>query len=188
VYTGMTALGICVPNPEIELATKALVKAVGYQGILDIGYRYDARDSSYKLLDANPRLGATFRLFVATNGMDVVRAEYLHFSWQPLPVSNISTGRKWIVEDADLISCVQYYRDGVLTIPEWVAGYAGIQECAWFAADDIMPFLRMCSLFSIRPFRKILREGQRLFKSPSGIMVRNADEIRRRSATSGREL
>jgi predicted ATP-grasp superfamily ATP-dependent carboligase len=92
VYTGMTALGVCLPNPAIDSATKTLVRAVGYKGILDIGYRYDARDGQYKLLDVNPRLGATFRLFVGHNGMDVARAEYLHFTGQPVPVSNMCTG------------------------------------------------------------------------------------------------
>ncbi|HYR43498.1 MAG TPA: hypothetical protein VER98_10775 [Terriglobia bacterium] len=157
VYTGMTALGICLPNPEIESATRTLVKAVAYKGILDIGYRYDARDSSYKLLDVNPRLGASFRLFVATNGMDVARAEYLHFTGQPVPVSNISSGRKWIVEDADLKSCIHYYRDGALATRDWLGGYGGVQECAWFAADDMMPFLAMFSLFWAGFLRKIFR-------------------------------
>jgi len=182
VYTGMTALGICLPNPPVERAAKALVKAVGYKGILDIGFRYDARDSTYKLLDANPRLGATFRLFVADNGMDVTRTEYLHFTGQPITAGRICQGRKWIVEDADLVSCIQYYRDGVLTLSNWLAGYAGISECAWFAADDVVPFLRMCSLFFVRPFRKILREGKRLFKKPSEIVVDNANAMRRRTA------
>jgi len=128
VYTGMTALGVCLPNPSIELATKTLVRAIGYQGILDIGYRYDARDGQYKLLDVNPRLGATFRLFVGHNGMDVTRAEYLHFTGQPVPVSNMSTGRKWILEDADVVSCIQYYRDGVLSLQDWLGSYRGINE------------------------------------------------------------
>jgi len=169
VYTGMTALGICLPSPAITFATKALVKAVGYKGILDIGYRYDKRTRSFKLLDANPRLGASFRLFVAENGMDVARAEYLHFTGQPVPDSSMCVGRKWIVEDADLISCVQYYLHGALKPRDWLASYAGIQESAWFASDDIKPFLRMCSSFSVRPFRKIFREGKRFFKSPSEI-------------------
>src|SRR5215471_4174192 len=78
VYTGMTSLGICLPSPGIQAHTKNLVKAVGYKGILDIGYRYDKRDRVFKLLDVNPRLGATFRLFVDTHEMDVVRAQYLH--------------------------------------------------------------------------------------------------------------
>jgi len=175
VYTGMTALGMCHPNPAIESATKTLVKALGYRGILDIGYRYDARDSQYKLLDANPRLGATFRLFVAENGMDVVRAQYLHFTEQPIPACSVSDGRKWIVEDEHLISCIRYYRDGELTLSDWIACYTGIQECAWFAADDIKPFLRMCSSFSVRPFRKIFREGKRLLARPSEHVVENGN-------------
>ena len=158
VYTGMTALGICLPNAAIESATNTLVTAVGYQGILDIGYRYDARDGLYKLLDVNPRLGATFRLFVGHDGMDVARAEYLHFTGQPVPRSRLCTGRKWILEDADLVSCIHYYRDGALTLRDWLGSYRGIQECAWYAADDLEPFLRRCPSLAARPVRKIFRK------------------------------
>lgn len=167
VYTGMTALGVCLPNPAIESATRVLARAVGYKGILDIGYRYDARDGQYKLLDVNPRLGATFRLFVGHNGMDVTRAQYLHFTGQPVPVSSICTGRKWILEDADLVSSIQYYRDGVLSLRQWLGSYRGLKECAWYAADDIMPFLHMCSSFSMRLLRKIFRNTRALFRLAS---------------------
>ena len=167
VYTGMTALGICLPNAAIASSTKTLVRAVGYRGILDIGYRYDARDGLYKLLDVNPRLGATFRLFVGDNGMDVTRAKYLHFTGQPVPASDICTGRKWILEDADLVSCAQYYRDGVLSLRNWLGSYRGINECAWYAADDVMPFLRICASFAMRVFRKIFKKTRALFRSAS---------------------
>lgn len=158
VYTGMTALGVCLPNAAIESATNTLVTAVGYKGILDIGFRYDARDGLYKLLDVNPRLGATFRLFVGHDGMDVTRAEYLHFTGQPVPPSRLCTGRKWILEDADLVSCIQYYRDGALKLRDWLRSYRGIQECAWYAADDMAPFLRRCPSLAVRPLRKIMRK------------------------------
>jgi predicted ATP-grasp superfamily ATP-dependent carboligase len=167
VYTGMTALGVCLPNPAIESATRTLVRAVGYKGILDIGYRYDARDGQYKLLDVNPRLGATFRLFVGHNGMDVTRAQYLHFTGQSVPVSSICTGRKWILEDADLLSCIQYYRDGVLSLRQWLGSYRGLRECAWYAADDVMPFLHMCSSFFMRLLRNIFRRTRSLFRLAS---------------------
>jgi len=177
VYTGMTALGICLPNPAVESATKTLVSAVGYKGILDIGYRYDARDGLYKLLDVNPRLGATFRLFVGHNGMDVTRAAYLHFTGQPVPASNICAGRKWILEDADLVSCMQYYRDGVLSVRKWLGSYRGIKECAWYAADDVRPFLRMSWLFSMRVFRKIFRKSRALFRLASYSAIQYAAGI-----------
>jgi predicted ATP-grasp superfamily ATP-dependent carboligase len=175
IRTGMTALGICLPNPEIISATHALVKAVAYKGILDIGYRYDKRQRVFKLLDANPRLGASFRLFVGEDGMDVARAAYLHLTGQPVPPSSISVGRKWVVEDADLISCIQYYQLALLNFPDWLASYNGVRETAWFAADDILPFLRMSSRFSIRSFRKLFRRGLSLFKTPSEIGVHHAD-------------
>jgi D-aspartate ligase len=177
VYTGMTALGVCLPNPAIASSTQTLVRAVGYKGILDIGYRYDARDGLYKLLDVNPRLGATFRLFVGHNGMDVTRAKYLHFTGQPVPVSDICTGRKWILEDADLVSCVQYYRDGVLSLRNWLGSYRGIKECAWYAADDVMPFLRMCSLFAMSVVRKIFKKTKALFRAASFSAIQYAAGI-----------
>jgi predicted ATP-grasp superfamily ATP-dependent carboligase len=174
VYTGMTALGVCLPNAAVESATRSLVKAVGYRGILDIGYRYDARDGQYKLLDVNPRLGATFRLFVGHDGMDVTRAEYLHFTGQPVPLSSMCVGRKWILEDADLVSCIRYYRDGALNLRGWIGSYRGIHECAWYAADDIIPCLRTYSAFPIRPFRKIIRKIGALFRSASERVLRHA--------------
>jgi D-aspartate ligase len=161
VYTGMTALGVCLSNPTVGEQTIRLVKAIGYRGILDIGYRYDMRDRSYKLLDVNPRLGATFRLFVGTGGMDVVRAAYLHLTGQPVPSSGICEGRKWVVEDADLVSAVRYLRDGALTLREWVSGYEGVREGAWFARDDLRPFLRVCWRFCAKPFRRIVRRLRR---------------------------
>jgi D-aspartate ligase len=175
IRTGMTALGICLPNPEIISATQSLVKAVGYKGILDIGYRYDKRKRAFKLLDANPRLGASFRLFVGEDGMDVARAAYLHLTGQPVPLSSMCVGRKWVVEDADIVSCIQYYRLGILTFPDWLASYGGVREGAWFAADDILPFLRVGSTFSIRPFRKLFRKSLSLLKTPSQIEVHHAN-------------
>jgi len=143
VYTGATSLGVCLPNETVAKTTKEFMKTVGYRGILDIGYRYDARDGLYKVLDVNPRLGGTFRLFVGENGLDVVRALYLDLTGQPVPETVAPSGRKWIVEDSDLVSCVRYYRDGKLTFRQWVKSLRGIREGAFWAFDDPRPFLRL---------------------------------------------
>ena len=60
-----------------------LMQAVRYRGPLDMGYRFDARDGQYKLLDVNPRIGSTFRLFAAENGLDISRVLYLHLTKKP---------------------------------------------------------------------------------------------------------
>ena len=156
-YMGVTTLGVCLPNSTVEALTFQLVKATGYAGILDIGYRYDVRDNTYKLLDVNPRLGATFRLFVGTGDLDVVRAAYLHLTGQAVPSSRMCEGRKWVVEGSDLASSWRCWRDGVLTVRDWLTGYRGVQEAAWFARDDLSPFLHMCGKLFTRELRQILK-------------------------------
>ncbi len=141
IHTGCTSLGICLPNEEVEKTTKRFMKSVGYRGILDIGYRYDARDGLFKVLDINPRIGETFRLFTTTNGMDVVRALYLDLTGQPVPSGTIVQGRKWLVEDIDLISSYRYCRERELTVKEWFRSLSGIEEMAYFAKDDLLPAL-----------------------------------------------
>jgi D-aspartate ligase len=158
-YTGLTSLGVCLRNDVVDRQTRAFMRAIGYRGILDIGYRYDARDGQYKVLDVNPRVGATFRLFTADNGMDVVRALYLDLTGQKVASSPTPEGRKWMVEDCDLISCVRYFRDGKLTVKDWITSHRGVRETGVFAMDDPLPALWM----GIRDLHGVLypaRSGQ----------------------------
>jgi D-aspartate ligase len=142
-YTGATTLGVCLPNPTVEDATVRLMAAVGYRGILDIGYRFDQRDGQYKLLDVNPRIGGTFRLFVGENGLDVLRTMYLDLTGQEVPATTLSEGRRWIVEPWDLASSLTYWRRDDITLGEWLRSLRHVREDAWFAADDPLPFLAL---------------------------------------------
>ncbi len=152
VHTGVTSLGVCLTNPIVDRITRNFMKSIGYRGILDIGYRFDARDGKYKVLDINPRIGSTFRLFVGTNGLDVARAEYLDLTGQPVPSSEVAEGRKWFVEDRDLVSSVRYYYEQKLTFSQWISSFRGVRESAWFAWDDLFPFFVML----VKSSKKIL--------------------------------
>jgi D-aspartate ligase len=154
-YTGMTTLGICSSNEVVETTTKRFMKALGYRGIVDMGYRYDARDGQYKLLDVNPRIGATFRLFVAGNGLDVARALYLDLTGQPVEAGSAREGRKWLVENYDAVSSLRYLRDQRLTPGGWLGSFRGLEECAWFSLDDPLPFAVMWLRFLARGFGKL---------------------------------
>jgi D-aspartate ligase len=55
VNTGVTSLGVCLPNAKVEKTTIDFMKTIGYQGILDIGYRYDRRDGQYKVRSGSSR-------------------------------------------------------------------------------------------------------------------------------------
>jgi len=159
VHRGSTSLGISDRNDTVERVTVRFMKAVGYRGILDVDYCYDARDGLYKLLDPNPRIGSTFRLFVSEDGMDVVRYQYLDLTGQPLPPAVPREGRRWIVEDRDIDSCLAYRREGQLTVPRWLGSLRGIDEAAWFARDDLAPFWRVCFGWTGRALRRAVRRA-----------------------------
>jgi D-aspartate ligase len=156
-YTGMTSLGVCIRNEEVERATIDLMGRIGYRGVVDIGWRYDERDGRYKLLDVNPRLGNTFRLFVAPNGLDVARCLYLDLTGQPVPELEFPEGRKWLVEDFDVAGSLVYLRDGKLTPRAWARQLRGVEEAAWWARDDPLPFLSMSAAGGGKVLRRLRR-------------------------------
>ncbi len=172
IHTGATSLGICLENEEVEQTTKVFMKSVGYRGILDIGYRYDARDGRFKVLDINPRIGATFRLFTASNGMDVARALYLDLTGQQVPSGTPVKGRKWLVEDSDLVSCYRYRREGGLRLKDWFYSIRDVHETAYLAKDDLLPLLPLCFNRIVELVRRILK---RLLAEPRGIAPLSSD-------------
>jgi len=145
----------------VQQATRELMERLGYRGILDCGWRYDARDGRYKLLDVNPRLGTTFRLFVDQSGLDVARALYLDLTGQPVRAAAPSRGRRWLVESHDFASSWRLMRDGWLSAGDWFASFRGVEELAWLAGDDPAPFLGML-LASARRSTAAARRGRRL--------------------------
>ncbi len=151
VRTGITTLGICLPNEVVERPIRALLTSLGYRGIVDIGCRCDARDGQYKLLDVNPRIGCTFRLFVDPNGMDVVRACYLDLTGQAVHAESAREGRKWLVENLDLITLPDQLKHRKLTFGQWLRSLRGVRETAWFDWSDLSPFWAMC-LSALRSF------------------------------------
>jgi predicted ATP-grasp superfamily ATP-dependent carboligase len=143
VHVGCASLGVCRWNEEVAETTIRFMQAIGYRGILDIGYRYDPRDGKYKVLDANPRVGQAFRLFVAENDMDVVKSLYLDLTGQEQFDIVPREGRRWLIEDFDVISSLHYFQEGSLRPLDWLRSFKGVEEAAWFSWRDPRPFLAM---------------------------------------------
>lgn len=163
-YTGTTSLGICEENKIVARSVRELLRAINYSGMVDVGCRYDERDGQYKLLDVNPRVGCTFRLFVDTGGMDVARACYLDLTGQPVYAKAACEGRKWLVENHDFKALPQYLKDRKFTVLEWLRSLRGVQETAWFHWRDLSPFWALWSGLS-GFLRRWLLKGQKSRRS-----------------------
>jgi predicted ATP-grasp superfamily ATP-dependent carboligase len=137
---GPTTLGLCTRNDVIEKTSRKLAKILGFRGAVDIDYRYDKRDGNYKILDVNPRVGATFRLITSNNGMDVVRALYLDMTAQPVSPGVLEDGRRWMTEELDLMAAVSSISKRKLTIKQYLHSLHGVEETGYFAPRDLLPF------------------------------------------------
>lgn len=158
--TGPTTLGVCVSNERVAAAAKRMMRELGYHGIVDMGFRYDPRDDQYKLLDVNPRLGSTFRLFAAKNGIDVVRALHLDLTGLTVPSSTTTDGRKWLDEPSDLFTFGELARRGELSVRAWGRSLRGVDETAWWARDDPWPFVAMGVRIPVHAVRGLARRGR----------------------------
>jgi predicted ATP-grasp superfamily ATP-dependent carboligase len=170
-YFGQASLGICAHNDAVAKTTIDFMKAIGYRGPLDLGYRYDSRDGRYKVNDINPRIGAMFRLFVGQNGMDVARALYQDMTGQPVLASSTQEGRKWIVEDCDWISALRYWRDGKLTLKGWRQSLAGLNEASYLALDDPWPMAGAVAM-DVRGLFNHWRSARRPGRIPAEVKAR----------------
>lgn len=141
-HGGRTVLARVEPNEQLHKTATTFLASVGYRGIVDCDYRYDSRDDTYKLLDANPRVGANFRTCVDDLGTDVVRAAYLDLSGAEVPVAKPRSGRRWLLE-TDFPLTRSYVRAGALSTRRWLGLLRGVEELAWFSASDVGPATAM---------------------------------------------
>ena len=185
-HAGLTSLGRSVSNDPLRGEVTALLRRLGYRGILDLDLRLDSRDGMYKLLDFNPRLGAQFRVFRTAAGVDVATAAYLDLTGSAIPDGEQVDGRAFLVENYDPIGALGYWRSGELGLRQWLASLRRVDEVAWFARDDLRPFGLMCVRMGWRLATRPLAGGHdrvapREFSYSSGRAAAGAGLGRRRA-------
>jgi len=136
---------------------------------MDMDWRFDRRDGLYKLLDFNPRMGAQFRMFVDGQGVDVVRALHLDMTGRRVPRGKPRNGRKFMVENYDVIAAFGGYRRNGLTLQGWWRSLRGVEELGWFSSDDLLPTVvlaaylavAVCKRASRRAIMGLIRHGRK---------------------------
>jgi predicted ATP-grasp superfamily ATP-dependent carboligase/SAM-dependent methyltransferase len=161
IETGASTLAVVEPNDEVLKPVLQLLHDLAYQGIVDLGVRADPVRGGYHLLDVNPRIGATFRLFVGDNGMDVARALYLDMTGQPVPASQIPRGRRWLAEHRDPVAGINLVRAQRLTPWAYLRSLRGVSEMAWLDSDDLRPGLALAraattAILPAKPVRRLV--------------------------------
>ncbi len=56
----------------------------------------------------------------------------------PQPVTPIES-RRWIIEDYDIVSSLEYWREGSLGFGQWLRSFKNLYEGAWFSWKEPIP-------------------------------------------------
>ncbi|TDD68392.1 ATP-grasp domain-containing protein [Actinomadura darangshiensis] len=156
---GHTVAGEWVDNPELERLAVRIVRLLGCRGLVDLDFRYDAADGVHHLLDFNPRIGAQFRLFTDRNGLDLARVLHLHQSGRPVPAARPAQGRNLLVENHYLQRSARRPRrlgaPRPAALREALRPLREADEFAWYAGDDLPPFLAMGGQSALRAVERL---------------------------------
>ena len=132
-------------RPELFERTVRLLQAIGFNGIAEVEYKWDARDREYKLIEINPRPWDQHRLGSAC-GVDLIYMAYCDAADRPMPsVRPNLAPRKWIAEDAFVLSALRLAWRREPGLSALFRQARGKKVYAIWLAGDPLPFLAYSS-------------------------------------------
>lgn len=133
-----------VDCPELREPTMRLLQTIGFSGIAEVEYKWDAGRNEYQLIEINPRPWDQHRLGRYA-GTDLIYLAYCEHAGLPRPVARPHRGKttpfKWVAEDAlmlDLLGIV-WRRDARLAGLKKML--SGRRTYAIWSVKDPLPFL-----------------------------------------------
>ncbi len=128
-----------VEQPVVESGGRRFLESIGYDGIAEIEFKFDPRDSQFKILDANLRPWGWHTLGKAAG------INFVYLLWQQkngIDVAPITKHRKaaWVREITDVVAIAKS-RDRGAEIKALLSAWAGGKfTLATFSALDPLPF------------------------------------------------
>ena len=142
--------------PEIVAPSQRLLAAIRYTGIVEVEYKFDARDGRYKLLDINPRLW-TWAPLGARAGIDFPYLLWQMMVGQPVPEQAGRTGVRWIRLSTDLPAAIHLILRSRLSPGEYRRSLRSPVEFSVMALDDPLPGLLDLPLFVYKHFCNVYK-------------------------------
>lgn len=136
-----------VEIPEVEKASQLLLNALSLDGLVEVEFKRDPRNGSYKLLDINPRVWGWHTLGRRA-GVD-----FPYLEWQLVHGERVAEGRGrpgvgWVRAVTDLPTVISEIRQKRLSPWDYLRSLRRPTEYAILASDDPLPALLEVPLIS----------------------------------------
>jgi len=127
-----------IEQDDIEQAANAFLKSIGYSGLVEIEFKYDARDGKYKILDVNPRVW-TWNAIGERAGVDFAYVQWLLAMGENVKPSRGHAGAAWMYVSKDVAAGCLEVLAGITTPVAYLKSLRRGMGFAAFAGDDPLP-------------------------------------------------
>ena len=129
-----------IQNEEVEAAASKFLASLGYTGIAEIEFKFDARDRRYKILDVNARTW-TWNSLGALAGVDFPCVLWLLAMGEKVGRIRADTDARWMYLSRDILAAISGMLAGTLSPAGYLRSFRRPIAFATFAKDDFLPAL-----------------------------------------------
>ncbi len=144
-------------KPVLLERTARLLRNMDFSGVAEVEYKWDQRDSEFKLIEVNPRPWDQHRLGAAVEA-DVIYAAYCDHAGLPLTAPTARTITvKWVAEDALMLAMLRLVWHRQPGVGALLRQARGRRIYGIWAMSDPMPFIHFAAGFLKDMLRNVVR-------------------------------
>jgi predicted ATP-grasp superfamily ATP-dependent carboligase len=143
-----------VEQQDVEDAAGIFLKAMNFNGLIEIEFKFDARDGRHKIIDVNPRVW-TWNALGELSGVDFPWIQWQLATGENVAPSRGRAGASWIYVSKDMMAAGREMLAGVTSLATYVQSFHFPLGFAAFAGDDPLPALIDFPLAAWRMLRRI---------------------------------
>lgn len=141
IHFGVGSAVRSIESSELKEIGRKLFHSINYTGTGSAEFKFDERDSTYKLIELNPRYWQQNSLAEA-GGVNIAYADYCAATGIKNPEFNPQINDKiWVNIYMDFSSFRGYKEEGSLTFGNWMKSLSGDKVFSDWAVDDLLPGL-----------------------------------------------
>jgi len=150
-----------VEQPQIEADAIRFLASLDYSGLVEIEFKYDAREGRYKILDVNTRSWTWIALGAAA-GIDFPMLQWRVATGEEAVLPNRSVKTRWLYFSRDLAASICQVLAGTLSPIAYLRSLRRPLVFAVFAWDDPLPALLDLPLSAARVAARWLSRRSRV--------------------------
>ena len=159
-----------VANDKVRAAATALLTTIAFEGLVEVEFKYDARDQQYKVLDVNPRAWSWLALCEPA-GLDLAVMMSCVAAGVAVTAAKAAPGHAWMHAARDVVATAQLMARERIGFADFFGSLRQKLVFASFAWDDPLPGVIELPLtvwrVGARALAALFRRGDAAEASPS---------------------